>query len=173
MADNILYKQLFLLITLLFSSVYCKSNSTFRDDKSMKNSLVNNANITGNYSGVLTPMVNGKKYADVNCIYTITKTDDNKMDIYLPPFQIGSMPGKLHIDIKNTTFTTDPNGNILFAGSQDQCVYLKLPLFTIKAKGTYSGSLKDKQFNIQIQSEGKIFFLKSFKTDIKFKGIKE
>ena len=145
-------------------------------DKTTKSGLKSalaNSGITGNYSGILEPIMNGTTYNNVNSTFTLTETASNKMDIYLPPFQVGSMPGKLHIDIKNTSFTTASNGDISFTGSQPQCVILKiLGFIPFKMKGDYNGILINDQFHFFIHSKDKVLFW-DITADVTFNGTKQ
>ena len=127
---------------------------------------------TGNYLGILEPKMNGKKYDNVNSTFTLTETANNKMNIYLPPFKVGKMPGKLHIDIKNTSFTTAANGDISLTGSQPECVILKTPLGTYEMKGDYNGTLVNDQFHFFIHSKEKILFW-DITADVTFNGTKQ
>ena len=141
--------------------------------KSGLKSAFASSGITGNYSGILEPIMNGTTYDDVNSTFTLTETASNKINIYLPPFKVGKMPGKLHIDIKDTEFTTATNGDISFTGSQDPCVYLKIGIFpATEIKGDYNGTIVGDQFHFFIHAQMQVFFW-NITADVTFNGTKQ
>lgn len=127
---------------------------------------------TSYYSGILEPIMNDTTYDDVNSTFTISDDNTNStMDLYLPPFQVGSMPGELHIDIQDTAYTTATNGNISFTGSQT-CVYLEIGIFTFDMDGDYNGTLINDQFYFHIDSEDTVLFW-TISADVTFNGTKD
>lgn len=138
---------------------------------SLKSGFENPA-ITDIYTGVITPVMNGKTYNNVNHTFKLKKTGTNKMDIDMPKFKVGSMPGNLLIDIDNTEFTRKANGDISFSGSQKKCVKLDF-MWGLKFTGDYHGTIKGNDIEFFIHSEGKILFWNMFKADVTFKGTKQ
>lgn len=131
-----------------------------------------NPGTTDNYSGILTPIMNGKTYNNVNHTFKLKKRGANKMDIDMPAFKVGSMPGNLRIDIDNTEFTRKANGDISFSGSQAGCVKLDF-MWGLKFAGDYHGTIKGNDIEFFIRSKGKILFWNVFKADVTFKGTKQ
>ncbi len=133
---------------------------------------VANSTISGNYTGVLNPVMNGKTYNSITKTFKLTERAGNKMDIYLAPFRVGSMPGDLRINIKNASISTTSNGDVTFSGSQLKCVILKLSFFEIKMDGNFSGNIKTNNFDFKINSKYNSWFGSLFEADVTFNGSK-
>ncbi len=156
---------------ILSSEIYEKTAN------SSQKYAANNAAFIGDYLGVLEPIMNGKTYSNIDRTFTLSQdqSGSHKMNIYLPPFKVGTMPGKLKVDIKNTKFTTASNGNISFVGSQPKCVSLKLsswPYTNYRFKGDYNGTIINNKFHFFIHAKKKIMFW-DITSDVTFNGTKQ
>ncbi|QZE14532.1 hypothetical protein K4L44_01280 [Halosquirtibacter laminarini] len=122
------------------------------------------------FTGVLEPTMNGDKYNNVQKTFKVTWKDNNKLDIELDGFKVGRMPGSVSIDIKDADYTTNQNGEKVFAGNYKKAVVMNMGIFTFRFDAAYSGHVQNNKLYFEIHSTGNVLW-KTIKADIVFNRI--
>ena len=120
--------------------------------------------------------MNGKKKNPVeNRTITVKANGANKIDISLPPFKAGSMPGTIGINAQGIVLNAD---GTFSANNLENAVTVKIGIITKKYKAArVSGRFIQRPtggYNLEfgLDSEGTMMLVSSFKVYVHFTGSK-
>ena len=133
--------------------------------------------VVGEYKGTLDKVVmRGRNRGKVlNQIFTVSKYNNSKFSLHLPPFKVGEMPGTIEIDAKGIKLNSD---GTFKASNISNGVLLTVPILgetpypITSMEGSFTPT-NDGRYKLQvgIHSEGKIFFyITIFTAYVHFEG---
>ncbi|MEG0038598.1 MULTISPECIES: calycin-like domain-containing protein [Bacteroides] len=162
-------KKVILSITLLGIAVLL-SNVSANTAMSLFTMTSINENIEGIYNGSLTRVyMNGEKKPVPNIGTEVTANADGTINLYIAPFKIGKMPGKISIDAKN--ISVDSNGS--FNMTVSETVILTLPIFTPALfNAQISGTISGNRLTYSVATIDASYLLVPFTAIVEFTGKK-
>lgn len=179
--SNNMKKRFFLLAIVSFMAqmLVNSQNSALQSSATQVSTatIYTTDNVKGDYAGRLDKMeMNGKKKNPVeNRTITVKANGTSKIDISLPPFKAGSMPGTIGINAQGIVLNAD---GTFSANNLENAVTVKIGIITKKYKAArVSGRFIQRPtggYNLEfgLDSEGTVMLVSSIKVYVHFAGSK-